>query len=80
MALNIQQFVLVKCNYLIYESVHLTLPPHTISVQVKSRSMLHHRSVGTSLKQNERNLKKPNLNPTLTLNVPLPSIVFHNKI
>ena len=35
--------------------------------------MLHHGSVGVSLEQNKRNL-------TLTLNVPLPSIVFHNKI
>ena len=35
------------------------------SIQVKSQSMLHHRSVGTCLKQNKRNLKKPNpnLNP-----------------
>ena len=55
------------------EGVHLTLPPHIISVQVKSRSMLHHRSVGASLKENKRTL-------TLTINVLLPSIVFHNKI
>ena len=41
----------------------MTLPPHIISVQVKSRSMLPHGSVGASLKQNKRNLKKPNLNP-----------------
>ena len=42
---------------------YLTLPPHIISVQVKSRSMLHHGSVGASLKQNKRNLKKPNPKP-----------------
>ena len=35
--------------------------------------MLYHGSVGVSSEQNKRNL-------TLTLNVPLPSIVFHNKI
>ena len=41
--------------------MHLTLvPPHIISVQEKSRSMLHHGSVGASLKQNKRNIKKPN--------------------
>ena len=45
------------------EGVHLTLPPRIISVQVKSRSMLYHGSVGASLKQNKRNLKKPNPNP-----------------
>ena len=57
------------------EDVHLTLPPHIISVRVKSRSMLYQGSVGVSLqqKQNKRNL-------TLTPNVLLPSIVFHNKI
>ena len=27
-------------------SVHLTLPPHIISIQVKSRSMLHQVSGG----------------------------------
>ena len=48
------------------EGVHLTLPPHIISIQVKSRSMLHHGSVVASSKQNKRNL--------------LPYIVFHNKI
>ena len=47
----------------IFEGVHLTLPPHIISVQVKSWSMLHHWSVGASLKQNKTNLKKPNPNP-----------------
>ena len=41
----------------------------------KSRSMLHHGFVGASLKQNKRNLTL-----TLTLNVLLPSIVFHDKI
>ena len=50
------------CSGLI-EGVHLTLPPHTISVQVKSGSMLHHGLVGASLKQSKRNLKKPNPNP-----------------
>ena len=57
------------------EDVHLTLPPHIISVRVKPRSMLYQGSVGVSLqqKQNKRNL-------TLTPNVLLPSIVFHNKI
>ena len=29
------------------EDVHLTLPPHIFSVQVKSLNMLHHGSVGT---------------------------------
>ena len=43
--------------------VHLTLPPHIISVHINSRSMLNHGSVGASLKQNKRNLKKPNVNP-----------------
>ena len=38
------------------EDVHLTLPPHIISVQVKSQSMLHHGSVVASLKQNKRKL------------------------
>ena len=33
------------------EGVHLTLPPHIISIQVKSRSMLHHGSVGASLNE-----------------------------
>ena len=37
--------------------------------------MLHPGSVGRSSVQNKRNLTL-----TLTLNVPLPSIVFHNKI
>ena len=45
------------------EGAHLTLPRHNISVQVKSRSMLPQGSVGASLKQNKRNLKKPNPNP-----------------
>ena len=49
--------------FTVIEAVHLTLPPHIISVQVKSRSMLHHGSVGASLKQNKRNIKKPNANP-----------------
>ena len=67
-------------HVVVTDGVHLTLPPHITSVQVKSRSMLHHGSVWASLKQNKRNLKKPNLNPNLTLKVLLPPIVFHNKI
>ena len=47
----------------IYKGVHLTFPLHIFSVQVKSRSMLHHGSVSASSKQNKRNLKKPNPNP-----------------
>ena len=57
------------------EVVHLTLPLDIISLQVKSRSMLHHGSVGAILKQNKRNLIL-----TLTLNVLLPFIVFHSKV
>ena len=57
------------------EGVHPTLAPHIITVQVKSRSILRHGSVGATLKQNKRNLTL-----TLTLNVLLPSIVFHNEI
>ena len=34
------------------EGVHLTLPPHILSIQVKSRSMLHHGSVGANPKPN----------------------------
>ena len=49
------------------EAVHLTLPAHIISVQVKSRGLLHHGSVGASLKQNKRNLRKPNPNPNTNL-------------
>ena len=45
------------------EVVHLPLPPHIIPLQVKSQSMLHHGSVGASIKQNKRNLNKPNPNP-----------------
>ena len=41
--------------------------------------MLHHVSVGTSLKQNKRNLKKPNPNPNLIKGI-ITFIVFHNKI
>ena len=55
------------------EGVHLTLPPYIFSVQVKSRSILHHGSVGTSLKQTKPN-PKPNLN------LLLPFTVFYNKI
>ena len=64
-----------NCSYTTpFEGAHLTLPPYIISVEVKSWSMLHHGSVEASLKQNKRNLK------TLTLNVLLPSIIFHYKI
>ena len=58
------------------DGVHLTLPPHIFSVQVKLRSMLNHGSVGSSSRYNKRNLT-----PTLSiiLNFLLPSIVFHNK-
>ena len=52
-----------ECEKKGVESVHLTLPPHIISIQVKSRSMLHHGSVGASLKQNKKYLKKPNPKP-----------------
>ena len=41
----------------------LKLPRHIFHFQVKSRNMLHHESVWASLKQNKRNLKKPNPNP-----------------
>ena len=36
---------------ILLEDVHLTLPPHIFSAQVKSRSMLYHGAVGASLKQ-----------------------------
>ena len=49
------------------DGVHLTLPRHIFPVQIKSRSMLHHESVWVSLKQNKRNLKKPNTNPNPNL-------------
>ena len=49
-----------------------TLPPHIFSVQVNSRSMLHHGSAWASLNQNKRNLKKPNPNPN-----PSRSIAFY---
>ena len=45
-----------ECEKKGVEGVHLTLPPHIISAQVKSRSMLHHGSVRARLKQNKRNL------------------------
>ena len=60
---------------MLLEGAHLTLPPHIFSAQVKSRSMLYHGPMGESLKQNKRNLTL-----TLTLNLLLASIVFHNKI
>ena len=53
------------------EGVHLALPPHIFSVQVK----LHQGPVGASSEQNKRNLTL-----TLTLNLLLPSIAFYNKI
>ena len=53
----------LKHKMILLHCVHLTLPPHIFSVQVKSRNMLHHGSVWASLKQNKRNLKKPNPNP-----------------
>ena len=45
-----------ECEKKGVEGVHLKLPPHIISVQVKSLSILHHGSVGASLKQNKTNL------------------------
>ena len=59
-----------------FDGVHLTLPPHIFSVQVKLRSMLNHGSVGASSRYNKRNLT-----PTLSIifNFLLPSIVFHKK-
>ena len=42
--------------YHYWEGVHLTLPSDILFIQVKSLSMLHHRSVEVSLKQNKRNL------------------------
>ena len=59
----------------ILEGVSSGITSSYFFVQVNSRSMLHHVSVGASLKQN-----KSNLILTLTLNILLPSIVFHNKI
>ena len=61
--LRISSVYVIKFEENSGEGVHLTLPPHIISIQVKSWSMLHHGSVGASLKQNKRNLKKPNPNP-----------------
>ena len=37
------------CTWRMVEGVHLTLPPHIFSVQVKSQSMLHHGLVSASL-------------------------------
>ena len=65
----------MRSNFVHFEGVHLTLPPHIFSVLVKSRSMLHHGSVESSSEYNKRNLTL-----TLTFNVLLPSNVFHNKI
>ena len=51
------------CRNLFTEGVHLTLPT-IISVRVKPQSMLHHGSVGASLKQDKRNLTLiPDPNP-----------------
>ena len=36
------------------------MSPRINPIQVKSRSTLHHGSLGPSLKQNKRNLKQPN--------------------
>ena len=58
-----QKLLIFVPNIVKIKGVHLTLPAHIISVQVKSQSMLHHGSVRASLKQNKRNLKKPNPNP-----------------
>ena len=44
------------------EAIHLTLPPHIISVQVMSRSMFTSR-VSWGEFRNKRNLNKPNPNP-----------------
>ena len=38
----------IKISFM--EDVHLTLPPHIFSEEVKSRSMLDHGSVGASSK------------------------------
>ena len=55
------------------EGVHLALPPHFFSIQVKSGACYITGQWVASSKQNKRNLI-----PTLTL-TPKP-IVFHNKI
>ena len=65
----------MRNNFVHFEGVHLTLPPHIFPVLVKSRSMLHHGSVEASSEYNKRNSTL-----TLTFNVPLRSNVFHNKI
>ena len=57
--------------YLLLEGVHLTLPPHIFSIQVKSGACY-------ITGQQERIQNKINLN--LTLSLPLPSTAFHNKI
>ena len=56
----------------------MTLTPHIFSVQVKSRSMLHHGSVWESLKQNKRNQNKSNPNPNPKRFITF--YFFHNKI
>ena len=58
-----------------YEGVHLTFPPHIFSVQVKSGACYITGQWGRG-----QNKIKQNLTLTLTLNLLLPPIVFHNKI
>ena len=42
----------------LYEGVHLTLPPNTIFVHVKSRSMLHHGSVRGKFRTKQKKSKE----------------------
>ena len=68
-------------NYCIYHlgGVHLILPPHIFFGPSKVMAHVTSRVSGSELKiKNKRDLR--NLTLTLTLNVLLPSIVFHNKI
>ena len=60
-------------NDRIFEGAHLTLPPHILSVQVKFCACYITSRWGRV--QNKRNLTL-----TLTLNLLLPSTVFHNKM
>ena len=46
--LNYENIASIKTTHV--EGVHLTLPPHKFSVQVKSRSLLNHGSVRASSK------------------------------
>ena len=59
------------------EDVHLILPPHIFSVQVKSGACYITGQWDPSSEQNKKNLT-PTL--TLTIHLLLPSIVFHNAI